>query len=258
MNFHLALLLLAPALLPATAAESTFNIRGKAQSVEILPAAGKSKGAVLFLPGDGGWRGLAVTIGQTISSWGYDVYGFDTKKYLESFSDGPTPLTAEQMSRDVNSVISWTSARESAPVTVFGWSQGAGMGVLAAAVNTNPVLRGVLTLGLPDSAVLGWNWKDMLAAAAHLQPNEPYVEMEPLLRKTKTTPLWMIYGTADEYTNMAVTDRLFAAANSPKHMVKVPGANHRFDSRRTELYQALQDGLLWVDSARQQNSAVSR
>jgi len=257
MKTSIALLLFASTLLPASAVDSTFDIRGKAQSIAILPATGKSKGAVLFLPGDGGWRGLAVTIGQTISSWGYDVYGFDTKKYLESFSES-TPLTTEQMSRDLNGVIAWTSTRESGPVTIFGWSQGAGMGVLAATSSTNPGLRGVVTLGLPESAVLGWNWKDMLTAAAHLQPNEPYFEVDPLLRKTKTTPVWMIYGTADEYTNVATTDRLFAATNAPKHIVKVPGANHRFDSRRTELYQALQDGLLWVDSARQQNGAVSR
>ena len=41
------------------------------------------------------------------------------------------------------------------------------------------------------------------------------------------------------------------------HWAQLPvaalGANHRFDFRRTELYQALQDGLLWVESARQQN-----
>ena len=35
-----------------------------------------------------------------------------------------------------------------------------------------------------------------------------------------------------------------------------PGANRRFGSRRTELYQALQDGLLWVQSARQQNNVA--
>ena len=39
-------------------------------------------------------------------------------------------------------------------------------------------------------------------------------------------------------------------------VVAAPGAKHRFDFRRTELYQALQDGLLWVESARQQNNVA--
>jgi dienelactone hydrolase len=241
------LLLCASVPVPVRAAD-TVDIRGKAQPVAILKAPGKPRGAVLLLPGDGGWRGLAVTMGQTIASWGYNVYGFDTKHYLESFSEGRSALTVDQMSRDLDSLISWMRNREPSPVTVFGWSQGAAMGILAA-VASNPDLEGVVTLGLPDRAVLGWNWRDMLAAAARLNPNEPYFEIEPLLRRTPGTPLWMIYGSADEYTNPASTKRLFAAANEPKHIVQVPGANHRFDSRTEELYQALRDGLLWVKQA---------
>jgi pimeloyl-ACP methyl ester carboxylesterase len=122
------------------------------------------------------------------------------------------------------------------------------MGILAAA-NGTPNLNGIVTLGLPKTAVLGWNWKDMFAAAARLQPDEPFFAIEPLLQKTPV-PVWMIYGTADEYTNAATTDRLFAAANEPKQIVKVAGANHRFDARTTELNQALQNGLAWVRTAK--------
>jgi type IV secretory pathway VirJ component len=237
-----------PALLPA--ADQTFDLRGKALPVAILKAQGTPKGAVLFLPGDGGWRGIALNMGHAIADMGYDVYGFDTKKYLEAFSGGPASLSEDQMKRDMRALISWTSAREAMPVTIFGWSQGAGMGVLAAAEDSSPSLNGVITLGLPRTAVLGWNWRDMLAAAARMEPNEPFIETEPLLRKTTETPIWMIYGSADEYTNMAATDRLFAAANEPKHIVKVPGANHRFDSRTAELNRALQEGLAWISQDR--------
>ncbi len=234
------LLLLSGMLLRA----DTLEIRGKTEPIAILPASGSSRGTVLFLPGDGGWHGIAVTMAQRIASWGYNVYGFDTKHYLESFPE----LTPGQMTQDINTVISWARAHDGAPVTVFGWSQGAGMGILAAAAGS-PNLTGIVTLGLPKTAVLSWNWKDMFAAAAHLQVPEPFFEVEPLLQET-AVPVWMIYGTADEYTSMATTNRLYDAANEPKRLVKVPGANHRFDAHTAQLNQALQEGLTWVRAAR--------
>src|SRR5512142_2391374 len=56
-------------------------IRGQQQNVYFIPAvkgASGSKGAVLFSPGDGGWRGLAVSMAEHIAAAGYDTYGFDT------------------------------------------------------------------------------------------------------------------------------------------------------------------------------------
>jgi len=62
-------------------------IRGNEFALARLPSsANVSSVAVIFLPGDGGWRGTAVAMGRTIASWGYDVYGFDTKKYLAAFT----------------------------------------------------------------------------------------------------------------------------------------------------------------------------
>src|SRR6185295_8774725 len=66
-------------------------VRSQAQDIYFYPAQGALRGSVLFVPGDGGWRGFAIDIAQVIAQGGYDVYGLDTKRYLESFT-GRTAL----------------------------------------------------------------------------------------------------------------------------------------------------------------------
>ena len=71
-------------------------IRGHPQDVYFYPAQGAPANAqkVLFLCGDGGWQGLSLNIAAEISKAGYDVYGFDTKHYLESFTTDNGALKA--------------------------------------------------------------------------------------------------------------------------------------------------------------------
>lgn len=223
-------------------------IRGKEQSMTVLPAAGPSKGAVLFLPGDGGWRGLAITIAETISHWGYDIYGFDTKKYLEGFTEPARPvLTPDTMRQDMAAIVHSIEARGASSVTLLGWSQGAGMAALAAQ-EPGAKIAGVITIGLPESAVLGWNWKDTVATLAFREPDEPHFFIKPLLAALPAVPLWMIHGDRDEYTKPHIAVALYQAANEPKRLVTVRGANHRFDMTRGELYKSLQDGLAWIQN----------
>ena len=248
MSARLMVMIWAPGLLLAGDGGPTLAIRGKEQSVSLLNStpANHDK-AVLFLPGDGGWRGTAITIAQTVSSWGYDVYGFDTKKYLEGFSQGSARLSAAEMRQDLRGVVDWVWSRRPKSVTILGWSQGAGMAVLAAHDKAARV-DGVLTLGLPESAVLGWNWKDALAVLARREPDEPHFSVTPLLPAVAPTPLWMIHGSRDEYTTPEATRNLYALAKEPKRLVEIEGGNHRFDGKRSELFQAVREGLEWVRS----------
>lgn len=237
-----------PVLLFAGEETLPLTVRGKALNLTRLqPTQTVTKTAVIFLPGDGGWRGAAVTMAKTIASWGYDVYGFDTKKYLESFSVDGAKLSQDQMAVDMK-VLSehvWSTANK--PVLFVGWSQGAGMAVLAASRDpSRSRIRGVLTLGLPRSAVLGWDWKATLATVARREPDEPAFLVKPLLANMAQMPIWMIYGSADEYTNTESVRDLFTAASQPKRLQTVLGANHRFDGHEDELYRSLKEGLEWI------------
>jgi len=65
------------------------TVRGQKQEIYYYPATGaKLNRKVLFAPGDGGWRGWAITIAQQMAGWGYDVYGLDTRTYLSGFTGG--------------------------------------------------------------------------------------------------------------------------------------------------------------------------
>ena len=83
----------------------TITLRGHAQTLVHLQApSGTTQATVIFLPGDGGWRGSAVSMARTISSFGYDVYGFDTKDYLQAFSQNGAKLSQSQLAADMRTL----------------------------------------------------------------------------------------------------------------------------------------------------------
>lgn len=243
MSLALALLLTGQ-----LAAADAITIRGRTVSLTQLPSnTGNATVAVVFLPGDGGWRGTAITIARNIASWGFDVFGFDTKKYLEAFSANGETLSAQELASDVRTVAHGVSGASHRPVVLVGWSQGASMAVAAAAgLGARTPIHGVITLGLPESGVLGWDWKATLAVVAHREPDQPAFAVKPLLSSSPPVPMWFIHGTEDEYTALTAARALFRSAGEPKHMEEISGANHRFEGHQSELYQALQRGLTWI------------
>ncbi len=239
-------LLLAASLAVASAATPDYFIRGRKQNLVYLPGAGDQQQAVIFLPGDGGWRGFAVAMAQTVQSWGYDVYGLDTKRYLESFTDGAAPLTSAELAGDMHAVANYVARQGARKVVLLGWSQGAGMGVLAASSSDPMQIKGLITLGLPERAVLGWDWKATMASLARREPDQPHFDVAPLMDNVRSTPLFMIHATDDEYTPPATARRLFARVPALKHFVEIKGANHRFDGQRDRFFIVLKEGLEWT------------
>jgi hypothetical protein len=70
----LALSLSASSFAQATG-KNVVTVRGQKQEIYYYPATGaKLNHKVLFAPGDGGWRGWAITIAQQMAGWGYDVF----------------------------------------------------------------------------------------------------------------------------------------------------------------------------------------
>jgi pimeloyl-ACP methyl ester carboxylesterase len=183
---------------------------------------------------------------KTIASWGYEVYGFDTKQYLEAFTGNGRGLNQDQMAGDVRHIAEVVRSVSQKRVILVGWSQGAGMAVVAnSGTPTGSPIRGVLTLGLPDSAVLGWDWRATLASLARRALDQPSFAIKPLLR-SGSTPIWMIHGLADEYTTPETGRALFQAATEPKQLQEIAGANHRFTGHQDELFRSMKQGLDWI------------
>ncbi len=257
MTFHLVLVafvtLASFTLWPPPAAgqgaKVPVSVRGQSQDVYAYPRTGsQSKGTILFAPGDGGWRGFAVTMAETMASWGYNVYGLDTKRYLESFASTKTPPQDSQVMADMRTVFEAIRKTPSERPVLVGWSEGAGLGALAASSDENKkVFRGVVLIGLPSQAVLRWRWVDDVTYVTKKMPDEPSVATAPYLTKVTPLPLLMIHSSGDEYTNVPLARSMFDAAREPKRFSLVEAQNHRFEGNEGDFFRALQDGLDWVN-----------
>jgi pimeloyl-ACP methyl ester carboxylesterase len=176
------------------------------------------------------------------------LYGFDTKKYLEESSRVAAP-SSDTLASDIRNLAEQVSAVARKPVLIVGWSQGAAMAVAAGAgLKTGSPIRGVLTLGLPETGVLGWDWRATFSSLARLEPAEPSFSTAPFLPLLTPTKVWMIYGLHDEYTRPENERALFRAASEPKHLQEIAGANHRFDGHQDELFRSMRAGLQWMSA----------
>jgi fermentation-respiration switch protein FrsA (DUF1100 family) len=243
---HLLLLTLLP--LTAAGGRLPLSIRGQPQDVFVYPATARPlMGRVIFASGDGGWRGLAVTIAETMASWGYEVYGLDTKRYLESFTAGKTALRESEVMADMRAIAEAVQKGSEDRLIFAGWSEGAGLSVLAGVPEENKkVFRGVIVIGLPDSAVLGWRWIDNATYVTKKAPDEPRFSTGLYLPKIAPLPFFMIHASGDEYTDVPRAKKLFDAAREPRRFWLVEAQNHRFDGNRDDFFRALREGLGWM------------
>lgn len=230
-----------------TSGKNVVTVRGQKQEIYYYPAAGaKLNRKVLFAPGDGGWRGWAITIAKQMASWGYDVYGLDTKTYLTGFTRGEGIKESDVMS-DFSQIAQWMTKGANERVTLVGWSEGAGLGVLAAAgAESKRMFDGLVTFGLGDENVLGWNWKDNLTYITKSKPNEPTFRASGYMAKIAPLPYLMIQSSKDEFVSFEEAKRLATAAKEPKRVNVIQANNHRFDGNTNEFYRQLREGLLWM------------
>ena len=252
LRISLCLLLVAVATslpLRAQSPENKVNIRGQLLDVYFFSAQGARQqphSKVLFVSGDGGWRGCAIKIAQTIASWGYDVYGLDTKHYLESFT-GESTLTVPDVMNDFRALAEWMTKGNGERVNLVGWSEGAGLCLLAAAGRDNKrIFTGLVGLGLTENNVLAWRWSDYLTYLTHRDPGGPSFESSGYLPAVTPLPLYLIQSTGDQYVSVEASKRLYLAAREPKKLVMVNAQNHRFDGNQDEMFRNLREGLQWI------------
>ncbi len=231
--------------------KNTVTLRGQTQEVYFYPGNGPiPHRKILFAPGDGGWRGFAVTIAENMAASGYDVFGLDTKRYLESFT-GSTTLTPADIAGDYRVLAAWIAQDSSERVVLAGWSEGAGMAMAAAADPANQkVFQGVLAIGTTELNILALRWKDLGALLAKRTPNEPTFRSIDYVARIAPLPLAMIASSGDEYVSLEVAQRIFAAAREPKHFVAIDARNHHFDGNTDLFFRALREQLQWIISAR--------
>jgi type IV secretory pathway VirJ component len=130
--------------------KNEIKLRGQSVEIYYYPAAGQSRGTVLFAPGDGGWHGFAVDIAQQIASASYDVYGLETRRYLQTMkAEIPNP-SPELIAQDYRTIGEWIRRRTKQRILLVGWSEGAGMGVVAASTENKDIFAGLVAIGITE------------------------------------------------------------------------------------------------------------
>jgi len=230
--------------------ENKMVLRGQEQIILFFPAAAISKRPgqiVLYVPGDRGMKGVAVTMAQTIASFGYDVFGLDTRHYLSSFT-GKTTLKETEVMSDFRRIAEWMSPESKRPVALVGWSEGAGLCLLAASAAENKrTFSGLITLGLPESNVLGWRLVDMLTYLTKKDPDEPSFKSIDYLAGVSPLPLVMIQSSQDDWVSLEAARKMFVVAGEPKRFISIEARNHHFDGNTEEFYRSMRESLQWIE-----------
>jgi pimeloyl-ACP methyl ester carboxylesterase len=228
--------------------KNALMLRGQPQEVHYYPALDRKAGTLLFLPGDGGWRGFAVDIAKAAAGYGYDVLGWDTRVYLTGFTPG---LTEAQVAADFRTMAGVLASKAPDKTVVGGWSEGAGLALLAAAATENrAAFLGLVTIGLPERGFLGWKLADSITYLTRRDPNEPHFDAVPQLLRLSPLPLAMIHSSGDEYIKLDVAKKMFDSAAQPKRLFLVDARNHSYDGNQGEFFRVLREALEWIRTSR--------
>jgi alpha-beta hydrolase superfamily lysophospholipase len=224
----------------------TITLRGRPQQLRIYGQRGSGI-PVIVSSGDGGWMHLGPHVAQVLAANGYFVVGFDTKRYLESFTDANSTLSPSDAPRDYKALVDFSGQGFTSKPILIGVSEGAGLSLLAATdQQTKRAIGGVVAIGLPNRNELGWRWKDSLIYLTHKVPNEPTFSAEAIAGSVTPVPLAAIHSTEDEFVSVTEVTKVLKAANEPKRLWIVTAHDHRFSDNLQEFDRRLLEALEWA------------
>jgi dienelactone hydrolase len=233
------------------AGKNLIAIRGQEQKLYFYPGAGGAlHHKVLFVTGDGGHRGFAITIANKMADMGNDVYVLDAKRYLSSFT-GKTHLTESDVMSDFHRLVIQITGGQitrgaQEKVTLVGWSTGAGLVVLASADTNKDCYDGVIAVSLGKVNILGWRWMDNLTYLTGKMPHEPAYLTDEYLPEISPLPVFVIQSSKDQFIPAEESTALFVKIKRPKHYALIHANNHTFAGNREEFFNALERGLQWL------------
>lgn len=203
---------------------------------------------VIFTSGDGGWSPFCADIAAHIAATGKTVVGFDVKGYLTTFASSQKPVTPEELRRDyadlIRAGLSEPGVDANAPITLAGWSVGAGYSVLIGSDDgmKNHVGR-VVAISLPRYNELAWKPTDALIYITHGTPREKVFEAQDYLKQLAPVPLVMLNATDDDTSPLADAQTLFHKAPGPARFFAIQANGHHFEGGEKEFYADLDQSL---------------
>jgi len=208
---------------------------------------------VVYVTGDGGWRGADPLVFRALVQWGYPAAGMEARDYLDHLGDLEQHATPGRVAADYAHLIR-AARRElgldgNVGAVLVGFSRGAGLAVLAAGQSAlRPRVLGVVAMALTDE-------EDELAldpVAGTEEAPRPSVVINPyrLLPAVEALPVAVIQSTRDRYVAAADARPLFGPDSSSRRLVVIDSDGHTFGGARDQLLDSLRSSLEWIAGSR--------
>ena len=208
---------------------------------------------VIYASGDGGWFGTAVEMFKEIAQLGFPVAGFSARSYLKLLGYSTSPISAEELTLDYESLIQAATQAlalpSKTPAVLAGWSRGAAFAVLVGAEKKSDLnLAGVVAIGLPDKEELNIriHQKKILIANFPNKRQHMIFDTYEKIPDVAPLPLSLIQSTQDDYLPASAARALFGVESSCKKFFAVKAQNHRFSGGKTEFLHTLKESLNWI------------
>jgi fermentation-respiration switch protein FrsA (DUF1100 family) len=160
-------------------------------------------------------------------------------------------LSTADIASDFYQMARWIEQGGQERILMVGWSEGAGLGLVASAAAENQtIFEGFAAIGMPEYNILAWHWTDIGAEITKKLPHEPTFKSAEFMARVSPLPLFVIASTSDEYVTPEATRALFAAARQPKRLVMIDGGDHKYSGDTQSFFRALRDGLDWLQQHR--------
>jgi hypothetical protein len=206
---------------------------------------------VVFVTGDGGWRGKDLDAFNHLVQWGYPVVAFSAPDYLNHLSDGAESVGPAVLANDFVGIIDTARKDFRLPpaggVVLMGISRGADLVVVAAAEGAlrEPV-AGVLAVALTKEEEYvrhhrHWDQNRAVGKDSDWVMAEPYALLPDV-----QAPVCVIQSANDEYVPAAEARTLFGPDTSTRRLYAIASKNHSFSDARHDLYEAMRTSLAWL------------
>jgi hypothetical protein len=212
------------------------------------PLSGAAAPLILYVTGDGGWRGADPLVFRALVQWGYPAVGMEASDYLDHLGDLDRRATPGRVAADYRHLIRHVRRPLGLSATtatiLVGFSRGAGLAVLAAGQRAlRQRLLGVVAMALT-------NEEDELAletsTEAEHEARPAVINPYRLLPAVGSLPLVVIQSTRDPYVTAAAARPLFGPDTSSRRLIVIDADGHTFGGARDHLLDSLRSSLKWI------------
>ena len=207
---------------------------------------------IVFATGDSGWLGVSHEMFEHLADQGYYITAWNSREILKPAKESGRSIEVQNAAAAVDSIIVQSKRilglPETTPVIVTGFSRGANLVVLTAAVKSpQHHLGGAIAMGLTRET-------DFLKAPdPAVRPPEMRVDEKgriqtyPAIELAGPIPFAVIQSKGDKYVPAEESRHLFGPDSDTRRMYQVNARNHGFSGGREELMRDLDDALTWIE-----------